>query len=409
MGPGRAGLLALIRRSGRIPSMDFSSLFTQDPSFSHLNAGTRTRVPLRVLEFIEKERRWSEKNPTEAMFTGYNKLWEVHQRLAKFLGANSEEIFLRSNVTSAFSDFLFALPELPKGEFVATNWDYGGIVNLAKHWAKTTGQGFRVASLPPRQDWNEESLAEAVLGSLDDKTRILLISHVAIGIGARLPIQKIAQGARKRGVIVLIDGAHAVGSLPLRLAELEAADFYGGNFHKWFLGPEGTGFGWVNPRWKEKLVWKFGGWASEKAPPFYQNYGGGDAETARRFFPGTIDRVPFVALGEVLSFWQEFGAETIRARQTTLRDLVAAEAAAMGWERLSPIDPKMLGPLVSFRRPAEWEMDSVQLADRLYYEARVQVACPLAQHVPLLRFSPGIYASEEEVKSAFARLRSWKP
>ncbi len=388
--------------------MDFSALFTQDSSFSHLNAGTRTRVPLRVLEFMEEYRRWSERNPTEAMFTGYSRLWATQKRLAGFLGAKAEDIFLRHNVTSAFNDFLFALPALPKGEFVATNWDYGGIVNLAKYWAKRNGQGFRAVNLPLRRDWNEESLAEAVLAALDEKTRVLLISHVAIGIGVRLPVRKIAEGARQRGVVVVIDGAHAVGALPVSLNELGAADFYGGNFHKWFLGPEGTGFGWVNPRWRDKLEWKFGGWASEQAPPFYQDFGGGDVEAARRFFPGTIDRVPFVALGEVLNFWEEHGLERIRARQGELRDIVAEEAEMLGWERISPREPGMLGPLVSFRRPAEWSREP-KLADRLYYEARVQLACPIAQEIPLLRFSPGVYASESEVRSAFVRLRSWRP
>src|SRR5437868_2185775 len=102
--------------------MDFSSHFVQDPSFSHLNAGTRTRVPLAVLEFLEHERRESERNPTKAMFTGYDRIWEVQKRLGGFLGASPHDLFVRNNVTSAFNDFLFALPALGSGEVVSTGW-----------------------------------------------------------------------------------------------------------------------------------------------------------------------------------------------------------------------------------------------------------------------------------------------
>lgn len=388
--------------------MDFSSLFVSDPKFSHLNAGTRTRTPIAVLEFMEKERYLSERNPTEAMFVGYNRIWEVQKRLAQFLGATAEDIFLRSNVTAAFSDFLFGLPALPAGEAVATGWEYGGIANLLQHWSTTLGHSFRSAPLVLREHWTEDKLAQAVLDSLGKNTRILLLSHVSTGTGHILPIQKISQEAKKRGVIVVVDGAHAVGSLPISMRDFPDLAFYGGNFHKWFLGPEGTGFGWVNPEWKGKIVWKFGGWASQAKPAFYQGFGGDDAESARRLFPGTIDRIPFLALGEVLDFWAEHGPEKIRARQAELRDLAASEAAKLGWERITPSDAGLIGPLVSFLKPAAWQGEATSVASRIYREAGVQLALPSVQNTGLVRFSPGIYATEAEITGAFARLARWK-
>lgn len=390
--------------------MDFSALFTSDDSFCHLNAGTRTRVPLAVLEFMERERRESERNPTKAMFTGYDRIWKVQRSLAAFLGAFPEDIFLRSNVTSAFNDFLFALPVAPPGELVATGWEYGGTVGLARHWAKVNGLGFRLAPLELRGDLAPESLVAEVLAALRPESRLLLLSHVATGTGAVLPVAEIAREARKRGVIVIVDGAHAVGALPVDLAAMDAVDFYGGNFHKWFLGPEGTGFGWVNPRWRGRLEWKFGGWASETPPAFYQGFGGGNAEICRRFFPGTIDRVPFLGLGETLRFWEKYGPGAIRERQGALLDLVIAEAEGLGWKLRSPSRAsRLLGPLAAFDRPAEWVGEPTALATRIYREAKVQLALPTLQELPLVRFSPGVYARESEIRSAFESLRRWKP
>lgn len=388
--------------------MDFSSFFVQDPSFSHLNAGTRTRVPLRVLEFMERERREGERNPTKAMFVGYEKIWAVQKRLAGFLGANPHDVFLRGNVTAAFNDFLFALPPLGRGEVVATGWEYGGIVGAFRQWAKLAGHPFRSAPLGLRTDWDEASLRDATLALLRPETRVLLLSHVATGTGAILPVATIAREARRLGVVTLVDGAHAVGALPLALGDLEA-DFYGGNFHKWFLGPEGTGFGWVNPRWRDGLEWKFGGWASEKPPSFYQGFGDRDPETCRRFFPGTIDRIPFLGLGEALDFREEHGAGAIRARQTALRDLALDEALRLGWTPKSPIEHRTsLGPLVCFERPRAWDGEHTALATRLYLEAHVQVALPEVQGEALVRLSPGVYATEEEVLRGMKALGAWK-
>lgn len=391
--------------------MDYSSLFVQDPSFSHLNAGTRTRVPLAALDFMAREYREQEKNPTKAMFTGYDRLWGVQQRLAAFLGADPRHIFLRANVTAAFNDFLFALPAMPQGELVATGWEYGGILGAARQWAKVNGHGLRHSPLALKPDWTEDDLADAVEASLGPDTRVLLVSHVATGTGAILPVAKIAARARARGVVTVIDGAHAVGALPVSLAEMPEADFYAGNFHKWFLGPEGTGFGWVHPRWEDRLTWKFGGWASERPPGFYQGFGGGDLETCRRFFPGTIDRVPFLALGEVLSFWEAQGPDRLRARQRALLSLAAREAEALGWERVSPEDSALLGPLVAYKRPAGWgseAADTAALATRIYLEAGVQLALPVVQGTPLVRFSPGVYARDEEVSQGLARLAKFQ-
>jgi len=309
-------------------------------------------------------------------------------------------------VTNAFNDFLFALPPLKSGELVSTGWEYGGIVGVAKQWARIAKQGFREAPLAIRSDWTQDALRDAVLASLDDNSRVLLVSHVATATGALLPVEEIAAAARARGVITVIDGAHAAGSLPLSLGKLEA-DFYGGNFHKWFLGPEGTGFGWTHPRWRSGLEWKFGGWASEAPPAFYQGFGDRDPETCRRLMPGTFGASTFLALDEVLRFWETHGPGVIRSTQNALRDLAKAEAERAGWKCVTPAGTP--SPLVAFERPRTWAGPSAPIATRLLQEAKVQLALPEAQGTPLVRLSPGVYATEEEVRAGVRAAAAFRP
>lgn len=382
--------------------MDFSSFFIRDPSFSFLNAGTLSRTPLAALEFMEGFRRESEKNPTLALFSSFGHFWEAQKELGAFLHADPAHLFFRSNVTAALNDFFFALRLERGGEILATGLEYGATANIARLRAERGGAGFRVAPLPLNPHVTAAALERAVIDAISPATKVLLLSHVATGTGTVLPVATIAREARRRGIVVVVDGAHAPGAIELDIPSLDA-DFYGGNLHKWFMGPTGTAFGWVNPR-AGAPEWQFGGWATYGRQEMFAQFGGDD-ETVRRLFPGTMDPAPFAALGEVFAFWRKHGAENIRARQHALRDLAARRAEAAGWERVSPRDPALLGPLVSFRQPAHWPaLPPGELATKIYHECKVQLALPRVQGESLVRFSPAAYGTEAEIEAGFDRL-----
>jgi len=386
--------------------MDFSTLFVRDPEIAFLNAGTLTRAPLEVLAEMERLRLEEERNPTKASYGSVARFWRVHEALGTFLGADPNDLFLRSNITTALGDFLFALPLEGGGEILATGLEYGAIANLARVRAGQAGMTFRQVPLSLGERVSAADHAHAILSELKPETRVLILSHVATGTGTVLPIEEIGRVAQGKGIVVVVDGAHGPGSRPLYLKELPV-DFYGGNLHKWFLGPKGTAFGWVHPSWIGNLEWRFGGWASFEIPAHFAGFHGTE-EAARRLFVGTMDDIPFAGILKTLEFWEAHGAEEIRRRQRELRDLAAAEAEELGWERVSPRNPAELGPLVSFRRPAPWAgQPAVALATRIYREAKVQLALPIVQGEELVRFSPGVYATEDEVREGIRRLRNF--
>jgi isopenicillin-N epimerase len=386
---------------------EISSLFHRDDSFTFLNAGTLSRTPKAVLQFMAERRAEAERNPTHSVFDSPRLLWEVQEKVAPLLGAHPQDFFFRVNITTALNDFFFAL-ELPAGgEILATGMEYGATVNIAKVYASQNNLTFRQAPLPLSPEVTKDELVEAVTGAFGEATKVLLVSHILTGNGAIMPLAEIAAVAEKKGILVVVDGAHAPGAIALGIDSL-GVDFYGGNFHKWFLGPAGTAFGWVNPRAQGRLKWKFGGWASFEVPASYRGFGGG-AEAARRFFPGTIDTTPFEGLGKVVDFWAENGAENLRARQRTLRDRAAEIAEGLGWERVSPRRGELHGPLVSFKQPAGWPKgDSIALAERIYRECAVQLAYPTFQGEPLVRISPGVYSTEADVEEGLRRLAHWR-
>jgi L-cysteine/cystine lyase len=105
----------------------------------------------------------------------------------------------------------------------------------------------------------------AVLAAFDRAivpgTRLVALSHVTWATGAVLPIREIAEMAHARGALVAVDGAQAVGAIPVSVEDL-GVDFYAVAGQKWLLGPEGTGAVYCAPSVLDRPRLTYGGYWS---------------------------------------------------------------------------------------------------------------------------------------------------
>ncbi len=93
----------------------------------------------------------------------------------------------------------------------------------------------------PYPTLSNDEMVELFWQGVTNRTRLIFLSHITSPTALRLPVEAICQRAHEQGIIMLIDGAHAPGQIPLNLDQL-GADFYTGNCHKWLLSPKGAGF-----------------------------------------------------------------------------------------------------------------------------------------------------------------------
>jgi isopenicillin-N epimerase len=165
--------------------------------------------------------------------------------VANRFGGRGDDWVFCENATSAINGVLASLPLNPGDEIVTTSHAYGAVLKAMRACAARRGAVVVVADLPAYLR-NEEEVVEVVSVALGPRTRLLIVDHITSATAAILPVRQLVEHARKTGIPVLVDGAHAPGHLALDVTAI-GADWYTGNAHKWLFAPRGCGLLWTHP------------------------------------------------------------------------------------------------------------------------------------------------------------------
>jgi isopenicillin-N epimerase len=215
--------------------------FLLDPELSFLNHGSFGACPRVVLDAQTALRERMERDPVRFLVTDLESLLDAARaEAAAFVDAAPEDFVFVRNATSAVNTVLASFAFSPEDELLLTNHGYAACRNAAEYWAERSGARVVEARLPwPVSD--EESVVEAILGAVTERTRLALLDHVTSPSALVLPIERLVRALQARGVPVMVDGAHAPGQLPLSVRRI-GAEYYTGNFHKWCCSPKGAAF-----------------------------------------------------------------------------------------------------------------------------------------------------------------------
>jgi isopenicillin-N epimerase len=217
----------------------FARHFVLDPAIDFLNHGSFGACPRVVLEEQDRLRTELERQPVHFMARALEPLLDaVRERVARLVGARTEDLVFVMNTTEGVNAVLASLPLDRGDEILITNHGYNACNNAVTYWAERRGARRVVADVPVPLAGPDEVVA-AVMRAVTPSTRLALVDQVTSPTGIVFPARELVAALRERGVLSLIDGAHAPGMLPLDLAALDA-DYYVGNLHKWCCTPKGT-------------------------------------------------------------------------------------------------------------------------------------------------------------------------
>ena len=162
----------------------------------------------------------------------------ARNRMAQFTNAKPTEIAFTGNATLSLS-VAMDLPWDQWGarvdvlisdhEYPAANMIFGYLQQLGK---------IRIVRYSLSTDTN--TLVENLESSVTPQTRVVVLSHVCCNTGKRTDVRAVSTWARSRGIVSYIDGAQALGQIPVDLTDI-GCDLYITNGHKWLGGPNGVG------------------------------------------------------------------------------------------------------------------------------------------------------------------------
>lgn len=237
---------------------------------------------------------------------------------------------------------------------------------------------------------------DAFKNMLNEKTRIVAVTHVSNVLGTVNPVKEIIHWAHLNGTPVLIDGAQAIPHLPVDVQDLDA-DFYVFSGHK-IYAPTGIGVLYGKEKWLEEM------------PPYQ---GGGEMIDHVSFEKTTFNELPYkyeagtpnyegsIALAEALHYVSAIGMEQIAQHEQELIQYAMEQMASIPNLRFIGM-PKHRSGVISFLIGNEHPYDVGMLLDKLGVAVRTGHHCaqPLVEYYNIpgtVRASFALYNNKEDI------------
>lgn len=360
---------------------DLARHFLLDPAIAFLNHGSYGACPRPVMEVYRHWQEALERQPVAFMEPSHlaARFAEVRRALGAELGAAPDDLVWVTNATAGLNIVARSLDLRPGDEILTTDHEYAALTRTWAFVASRTGAVIRRVCVPLPLDGN--SFTGTLRAALTERTRVLFLSHVTSATALVFPLEAIVAEARARGIVTVIDGAHAPGHIALDLAAL-GADYYVGNCHKWLMAPKGAAFLHAKAAAQRVLVPPVisHGWTElrENPGPF-----GGTAFQDAFQFQGTRDPAAWLAVPAALRFRADHGWPEVAARCHILAWEIAGRVA--GATGLRPLaSPETSAPqMIAIRLP---ECDTAAL--HLALRARgVEIPCYRWRDICLARLS----------------------
>lgn len=223
-----------------------SAGWTLDPAITFLNHGSYGATPRAVQDAQDDLRRRAELDPVRYLKVDLERLLdEARAALALFVNCRAADLAPVPNATFALATILNCTPLRPGDEILITDHEYQSLHNeLDRVCARTGARAVKAAVPFPIR--SEDQVVDAVVGAMTERTRLVFISHVTSATALVFPVDRIVRECHRRGIDVVVDGAHAPGQVPVDVSALRPT-YWVCSGHKWLCGPRGSGFMYVRP------------------------------------------------------------------------------------------------------------------------------------------------------------------
>jgi kynureninase len=352
-------------------------------------------VPIKVSEALNQYYSlWAEEG-----VTAWEKEWwwlsqKVGNRVAALIGAEINSVAMMTNATLCHWVALstqFAAVHTEKNKMIMTDHDFPSII-------------YAVSKICDFMNWELELVrsqgkpgieADEILERVDEKTLCIATSHVYFKSAFIQDISRIARHARNKGVMTVIDGYHAPGTVPVDVDKL-GVDFYIGGCLKWLCGGPGNAFLYVRPELQKTLQPMLTGWLAHKNPFAFSRemeY----SEGAYKFMSGTPSIASLYTAMAGLEIIEKVGKGPIRQKSTEQTGIIIDKALSRGFPVHTPEEDEKRGGAVSVCLPYAHQVKQALVRRKVKVDFRKGAN----EEPDVIRVGPHFYTKLEEIELFF--------
>jgi selenocysteine lyase/cysteine desulfurase len=381
--------IGLAQSPSRAEGQNAPSEYLLGSGLTYLNTASLGPTPRAVLNRTLEAWTQLESNPVYMAYGDGPALAaadRTRDQAASLLGCTADEILITRSTTDAMNSLAQGIRLVPGDRVLTTDQEHEG-GSLGWHYrSRRDGVHLDVVSLAPEAH-DPGEIVRRFAAAITPATRVISVSHIITSTGYRMPITEIAQLAKNRGALCIVDGAQAVGQIDVNVKSL-GCHAYATAGHKWLMGPKGTGLLYVDREAVgiEPIQW----------------------EDGRKFVaPSTgVGSLPLaVGLGAAIEWMWARQMTAVESYNFELRNRAYAGLQKISKLRVVSAPPGPLATaLVAARLPAD--IDSRQVRDVLRERHGIIIKMVEKRWFNGIRLSPHIFNTAAEIDAALRAIRA---
>lgn len=321
--------------------------------------------------------------------TWWNLKGAVGDKIAPLMGAPAGSVLVHENASIANSILISALDfsDPKRNKIVVSDMDFPSDVYTLRAMLP------QMEIVMVRAHDGITLDTQELLDAIDERTRLVSLSHVLFKSAYIMPAIEIIRKAHAVGAQVLLNGYHSVGIIPVDVTALEV-DFYIGGTLKWLCGGPGGVFMYIRPDLLKGLQPKITGWFAH-AKPFTFSEQMELREDAYRLANGTPAIAALYAIQPGVEIISKVGVDNIRQKSMRQTSLIIELADAAGYEVVSPRDSAQRAGTVTIRPPEAYAVSRELLARNFVIDYREGAG---------IRIAPHFYNSDDEIRQTITAI-----
>jgi cysteine desulfurase / selenocysteine lyase len=370
----------------------------------HFNNAGASLMPKRVIEAMQDHL------TLESEIGGYEAADQMHARIeqtydaaAELIGADRDEIAIVENATRAWDMAFYSIRFKPGDVILTCMAEYASNFIPFLQISKRLGVEIRVI---PNDEWDQVSI-NALKEMVDERVKLIAITHVPTNGGLVNPAEEIGKVARDAQILYLLDACQSVGQMKVNVDRI-GCDMLSATGRKYLRGPRGTGFLYVR---KTRL--------NELEPPFLDLHAADWTAKgqyvirpdARRFENWETNYAGKIGLGVAIEYALEWGLDKIECRIVQLGENLRRKLSDIEGVKVYDLGKRRCGIVTFLMR--DWEPADVLKSLRTQ-NVNVSVSSFSATRLDmearnltsLLRASIHYFNSEEEIDRFCALITS---